>query len=162
MKRFMQILAAFAAVVLLSIVSSLGVHHYYATQEEPGVAPNDTTIIAQVDKAVEQVTNPVMLSVDEVLDFRQCTIDQKTCDSTFNLIPYEVLRNVAQVVIGRQGSTTKQDIVYEYNKNYNEVYKYIKPIAQPQNNKEDTTQIREVSSGGTDTIINGKHFKQVD
>lgn len=158
----MQILAAFAAVVLLSIVSSLGVHHYYATQEEPGVAPNDTAIIAQVDKAVEQVTNPVMLSVDEVLDFRQCTIDQKTCDSTFNLIPYEVLRNVAQVVIGRQGSTTKQDIVYEYNRNYNEIYKYIKPTVQPQNNKEDTTQIRGVSSGGSDTIINGKRFKKVE
>ena len=157
MKRFMQILVALAAVVLLSIVSSLGVYHY-VSQENPDLLTKDTAVNAQAELAFEQVTNPVMLSIDDVIQFRQRTVDQNLCDSIFNSIPEEVLTNIAQVVIGRQHSATKKDIVDEYKRNYRTVYQYIKtPPTATSDRSDDTIKVQ----SPPDTVIDGKHFKLI-
>jgi len=159
MKRFMQIFATCVAVVLLSVVSSLGVYHYKS--QDSGFTEKGTAVNVQLQEAIEQVTNPVMLSVDDVMQFKQRVTEEHTYDSVFRMIPDDVLQNVAQVVIGRQHGANMRDLVDEFRRNYKNVYQYIKcSETAPQS---DTSSIPKAPSVKTvaDTIIDGKAFRLI-
>lgn len=155
MKKFMYVLLAAVGVVLLSIVSSLGYNHYVSSVY-PELTEEDTIVGVQVSEAVTQVINPTFKSVGDVFQFREREAEQDSIDATFFSIPPDVLTNIAQVVIGRDGQADKKSIVKEYNDRYRQVYKYLPPnppaTAVPET-------IKTPPSIERDTIINGQVVK---
>lgn len=155
MKKFMYVLLAAVGVVLLSIVSSLGYNHYVSSVY-PELTEEDTIVGVQVSEAVTQVINPTFKSVGDVFQFREREAEQDSIDATFFSIPPDVLTNIAQVVIGRDGEANKKSIVKEYNDRYRQVYKYLPPnppaTAVPET-------IKTPPSIERDTVINGRVFK---
>lgn len=155
MKKFMYVLLAAVGVVLLSIVSSLGYNHYVSSVY-PELTEEDTIVGVQVSEAVTQVINPTFKSVGDVFQFREREAEQDSIDTTFFSIPPDVLTNIAQVVIGRDGQADKKSIVKEYNDRYRQVYKYLPPnppaTAVPET-------IKTPPSIERDTIINGQVVK---
>lgn len=132
----------------------------------------DSTVTA----SVQDIVNPVFSDVDEVLVFRDLTAEGLAIDEAFSTLPEEVLKNVASVVIKREGFATKRSIVYEYRAN-NEVYDNLPNNATPE---EVNAITQHGSSGGEpvtkvdsseskpigrieytqhDTTINGKTYK---
>lgn len=170
MKRFVYVLLTIVGVVALSIVSSLG-YNYYEDQKYADYLLEDTTENAQLEEAVASVLNPTFTSVDDVYQFRQRIADENSIDSTFRAIPQEALINIAQVVIKRQGSATKRDIVYEYRQNYNTVYKFIDSsintkLSERPKDSSDVQLDKLLNEASpkirTDTIIDGKKFTIID
>lgn len=74
-----------------------------------------------VAAGVQNYINPLFMSVDEVLTFRDLTAEGQGIDDAFNSMPEDVLKNVAAVCINRDGHVSKRGIVYEYRAN-NAVY----------------------------------------
>ena len=70
-----------------------------------------------VAAGVQNYINPLFTSVDEVLTFRDLTAEGQGIDDAFNLMPEDVLKNVAAVCINRDGHVSKRGIVYEYRAN---------------------------------------------
>lgn len=66
---------------------------------------------------VQNYINPLFTSVDEVLTFRDLTVEGQSIDDAFNSMPENVLKNVATVCINRDGHVSKRGIVYEYRTN---------------------------------------------
>ena len=156
MKKFLLGLLMCIGVVALSIVSSLG-YNYYEDQKYSGFLTEDTTNYVQVEKAVAQVLNPVFTTVDDVYQFYQHRADENSLDSTFMSIPNDVLINISQVVLGRQGSATIRDIVYEYRQKYKSVYQYIKPLDSTAINKP-MDSVKTPPAIRADTVINGQKY----
>jgi hypothetical protein len=156
MKKFMAIVLASVGVVLLSVASSLGV--YYYTDRYCGITDEDAEIGAQIETAVAQVTNPTFTSIDDVCQFHRQQVQQKTIDSTFTSIPVATLMNISQVLIGRDGFVTKEDVVREFQRHYEPIYKYIDPDTQPKElQPEKPSSVVEcpvdVKHSGPDTIV---------
>jgi hypothetical protein len=135
MKKALYVILTIVGVVALSIVSSLG-YNYYEDQKLSDFR-EDTT--ATVEQQLAEVMNPVFMSVDDVYQFYERTVEEKSIDSTFMSIPPDVLINIAQVVIGRNGKATVRDIVYEFKQKYKTLYQYIKPIDAITSESQDTT-----------------------
>ncbi len=167
----MYVLLALVGVVLLSVVSSLGYNHY-VNEVNPGFMSKDTTTFGvQLEEAVAQVTNPEFTTVNDVFEFYERTSKQKEVDSIFLTIPPKVLVNIAKVVIGREGTATKESIVDEFRQNYDAIYKHL--IDNPDSEitlVPDESSTRSVQVGDTlslppgvthDTVINGKKFRLV-
>ena len=160
MKKFLNVLLAAVGVVLLSIVSSLSYNHY-VNKVDPGITTEDTLTGVQVAETMAQVINPTFKSTDDVREFYQHEIERISTDSVFMAIPYDVLINISQVVIGRNGHADKKSIVEEFRQNYKPVYQYIKPkeIEQLQTLKGDSIKLP--PNIRADTIINGKKFQLI-
>lgn len=156
MKKFIYVLLAAVGVVLLSIVSSLGYNHYVSSVY-PELTEEDTIVGVQVSEAVTQVINPTFKSVGDVFQFREREAEQDSIDATFFSIPPDVLTNIAQVVIGRDGQADKKSIVKEYNDRYRQVYKYLPPNPPAYTAVPET--IKTPPSIERDTIINGQVVK---
>ena len=135
MKKALYVILTIVGVVALSIVSSLG-YNYYEDQKLSDFQ-EDTTV--NVQQAVAQVLNPVFTSVEDVFQFYERTTEENSLDSTFMSIPPDALINIAQVVIGRNGTATIRDIVYEYRQKYKSLYQYIKPIDNITSESQDST-----------------------
>lgn len=78
----------------------------------------DSVLIAQ---QVEAIANPVFETVKEVILYRYQADQGAKIDSIFGSLTDEQIRNVATVVINRDGCATKKSIVEEYRAN-NAVY----------------------------------------
>lgn len=158
----MQFFLTAVGVVLLSVASSLGVYYYMSHEN---VDSKDATVNVQVQEAIEQVTDPVMLSVEEILQVQHDAIEYEKYDSLFKAMPQDVLINIAQVVIGKQHRATRKDIAEEFYKHYKPVYQYIKPQEQSTlsstNNQVKNDSLKERPLNKSDTIINGKVFQLV-
>lgn len=160
MKRFMQILGCITGVLLLSIVSSLGVYNY---MEEHYPRVEDTqasSVPTSTEELVTQVLNPIMTSVDEIVQFRMMLAESEIYDSIFMSVPTDILVNISQVVIGKYGTATKKDIAEEYLQNYNDVYRYIVQRETPPTvtlpSSSDTLKLPPRNKD--DTVYNGEHF----
>lgn len=156
MKNFMSFLLLVIGVISLSVASSLGTW-YYLGKDNP--TKDATTTNVQIEEIIEQVRNPRFTTPMDVLQFYQRIENQYETDSIFEIIPEDVLINISNVVIGRNGYATKETIVEEYTKNYRAVYQYIKPNAITTSNNNDTIKLPPHSK--SDTVINGKHFKLI-
>ena len=133
-----------------------------------------------VAASVQNYINPLFTSVDEVLTFRELTLEGQSIDDSFNSMPEEILKNVAAVCINRDGHVSKRGIVYEYRAN-NAIYNNLPSPTSPTQN--DTIKVNpnlvgtsaggqpyrpdsltslptnEVSYTQHDTTIGGKTYK---
>lgn len=123
--------------------------------------------------SVQNTVNPLFSSVEEVLTFRDLSVEGESVDNEFNLMPEELLKTVAGTLIKREGHASKRSIVYEYRAN-REVYDNL-PQPQSQPDVDATTSAASTSAGGMpykqdsvptevtytqhDTTINGKVYK---
>lgn len=156
----MQFLLASVGVVLLSVVSSLGVYNYVCEKEISSYTKG-TEYSVQIEDIIEQMTNPEFKDVNAVVSYRKKQQVWYEIDSIFESIPYETLKTVSQVVIGRNGSAAKKDLVDEYEKNYSTVYRYIKADNVPKDPPIQSGTIKVSLPTEYDTIINGKAFKLI-
>lgn len=142
-------------VILLSLASSLGYHAVIDNAAEK----DSTQVSALVDSLQE--TDLVMTSIDEVIQDHREFLSNEYYDSVYLSIPEEILVSVTKVVLGRLGKATVPDIVQEYLKNFQTLYRFLPaspeqipetPAVAPQNN--DSVKIPATK----DTVINGEHY----
>lgn len=141
---------------------------------------NDGVTQEYVDSAVaqevENYINPLFMSVEEVLVFRDLTAEGQSIDDAFNAMPEDVLKNVAAVCIKREGHASKRMIVYEYRAN-SSVYNNLPASDTPTSNdtvkvnpnmgtsaggqpyRPDTLPVNETTYTQHDTTIGGKTYK---
>ena len=130
-----------------------------------------------VAQGVQNYVNPLFNTVDEVLVFRDLSMEGEAIDEVFNNMPEDVLKNVASVCIKREGHVSKRGIVYEYRANsgvYNNLPASEESTATPKEQKDDIggmssggqpygsdsgVPMNEVSYTQHDTTIGGKTYK---
>lgn len=90
----------------------------------------EETIDSLVNAKVKQTVNPTFYSVDEVAVYQELTRDGNKIDSVFNAMPYDILKNVSHVLINKNGTATKKEIVMEL-LNHKDVYKNLPKTPEP-------------------------------
>lgn len=98
---------------------------------------NDSADSTMIAERVEAIINPQFSSVDELIEFRQQTEVGYAIDSTFRVIPEDVLKNVAEVMLKKGVIITKKSVVEEY-RAHNGVYDNL-PV-QPSTEIKDSTK----------------------
>lgn len=156
----------------LGLASWLGYNHYKERRNCPILAEKGATDSVQIAKLFEQVNNPQMTTPESVYYLRTKMVEYNTIDSIFLSIQPSVLVNVANVAIGNKGSVTKKDIVEEYMKNYEGIYRHLmasdivgslitSPDSLPTPLKPDSMNVPVPPLIEVDTIINGQHVKLI-
>lgn len=87
----------------------------------------EETVDSLVRLNLEDIANPVFTGVDEVIVYREIDADTKAVDSVFTTLPREVISKVATVLLNKHGTTTKKDIVNEYNA-HRDIYNNLQPV----------------------------------
>ena len=178
MKNLVNVLlSALVAVFLIGIIGfgvnschEGGIKGYFLQEE----SSSETAY-----QAVEDIVNPSLDCVKDVVDFHSTLTSNMEIDSIFMAMPEETLIDVASVILKKQPTVVKKDIIDEYIRN-RAVYDNLpkgkeptvpdnpttesKPIAEVSLVKEGTTTVTEApptrveESGGSykDTVINGK------
>ena len=108
-----------------------------------------------IAKEFKALQNPEFKTVDEMVSYVSDLKQSYTADSIFRTIPEENLREIAGVVLKREGYLDKSLIVEEYKENYDKVYKYL-----PDKKKEETIDTTTSVSKDTSYInVHGKIYK---
>lgn len=116
------------------------------------ILEKDSLMIAKEFKALQ---NPEFKTVDEMVSYVSDLKQSYTADSIFRTIPEENLKEIAGVVLKREGYLDKSLIVEEYKENYDKVYKYL-----PDKKKEETIDTTTSVSKDTSYInVHGKIYK---
>lgn len=126
-------------------------------------------------ESVQNTVNPLFSSVEEVLTFRDLSVEGEAIDNEFNAMPEELLKTVAGTLIKREGHASKRSIVYEYRAN-RQVYDNL-PSADNKPNGPDASTGESSSTEGNsvrkdsvspqnevrynqhDTVVGGKTYK---
>lgn len=126
-------------------------------------------------ESVQNTVNPLFSSVEEVLTFRDLSVEGEAIDNEFNAMPEELLKTVAGTLIKREGHASKRSIVYEYRAN-RQVYDNL-PSADNKPNgpdaitgessstegnsvrKDSVSPQNEVRYNQHDTVVGGKTYK---
>jgi hypothetical protein len=165
------------ACVLSIIALALGIYLFSAQR---GLVPTKGTtqkvyVDSLVKQSVQEAVNPIFSTVDEVLLFREKAVEGLTIEDEFNSLPEEVLKNVATVVIKREGHVSRRGIVYEYRAN-REIYDNLPAndstetkkqldamtgAANPPSPGDSAKPAGEVQISHRDTTINGKKYKVI-
>ena len=74
----------------------------------------EETVDSLVQLAVADAINPVFLSADQAVVYRDLTTEGKSIDSVFYAMSDKQVIDVTSVLIGRVGSARKKDIVNEF------------------------------------------------
>ena len=113
------------------------------------ILEKDSLLIAKEFKALQ---NPEFKTVDELVYYQTDVKQDFTNDSIFKAIPETALREIAGVVLKREGHLDKLLIVGEYKDNYDKVYKYL-----PDKKQEEASDTTKVTT--KDTVVNGKIYR---
>lgn len=126
-------------------------------------------------ESVQNTVNPLFSSVEEVLTFRDLSVEGEAIDNEFNAMPEELLKTVAGTLIKREQFASKRSIVYEYRAN-RQVYDNL-PSADNKPNGPDAITGESSSTEGNsvrkdsvgpqnevrynqhDTVVGGKTYK---
>jgi len=125
-----SILVGFAVAILL-ILAGLLVYHEYNERKSKDVVvtqTDDSTTTEMPDMAIDaflSTTDPVVLSAEELMFYRQEHLKQRVLDSLLVIIPEDKFNMMAKVLIAKNGRARLTDIIPEYYYNYNDVYSYI-------------------------------------
>lgn len=172
MKHFVLGLA-----LVLSICASILSGFTVYKMDKLSLSDDKTSYVdSLVLSSVQNTVNPLFSSVDEVLTFRDLSVEGESIDNEFNLMPEELLKTVSGTLIKREGHASKRSIVYEYRANRS-VYDNL-PISQDSDSKSTTdgttgaassaggmpysrldSVLTEVTYNQHDTTINGKTYK---
>ena len=110
-----------------------------------------------IAKEFKALQNPEFKTVDEMVSYVSDLKQSYTADSIFRTIPEENLKEIAEVVLKREGYLDKSLIVEEYKENYDKVYKYL-----PDKKKEEAIDTTTSESKDTTYIsLHGKVYKLV-
>lgn len=168
MKRLLYIILLIVGVAGLGLASYLGYDHYKERTVRPILQKDAQKDSVQIAKMFEQVNNPEMNTPESVYYLRTKMIEADVIDSIFLSIPPNVIVNVANVAIGNKGKVTKKDIVEEYMKNYEGIYRHLKlppltgnPDPLPNSLSPETIRVPLPPVIEVDTIINGHHVKLI-
>lgn len=171
MKKFLNFLGGFLIMACLALTGT----YLMSSCENSGSFFGDKDGVTQeyVDStiavAAQNLINPLFNNVDEVLSFREKSLEGQAIDDVFNSMPEEILTNVASVCIKREGHVSKRTIVYEYRAN-KDVYDNLPAQAVNDNTltqktakmPADTVKRRPdgtITYNQRDTIIDGKKYK---
>lgn len=165
MKNKTMPILLFIGVVVLSVLSSLGCYYYLGDQKLP--EQKDTTIVAPADTAELATLDTDMLSIENVVNYRRQIFKEDYYDSVFFVIPEPVLIDVCKVIIGRQCKLTMANIVEEFLRNNDSIYKHIaEPDIEPlplepdvRLRAGDTLKIPDFLT--KDTMIDGIHIQLI-
>lgn len=166
-------------IALIVSVIALAFGVYTVTIQRDALSTKGSAESEYVDslakQSVQDVINPLFSDIDEVLVFRDLSVEGTAIDAEFNQLPDEVLKNVASVVIKREGLASKRSIVYEYRAN-KKVYDNLPTSPSNADNSKDnigSTEGNPVTSADSidkpvgevrynqyDTIVNGKKYKK--
>ena len=174
MKNLVNVLlSALVAVFLIGIIGfgvnschEGGIKGYFLQEE----SSSETAY-----QAVEDLVNPSLDCVKDVVDFHNNLTSNMEIDSIFMALPETVIIDVSSVLLKKMSPITKKDIVDEYNRN-RAIYDNLphqdattpndppteKPIAEVSLVKESTTTVTEApptrvgESSYKDTVIDGK------
>ena len=173
MKNFVNVLlSALVAVLFIGIIGfgvtschEGGIKGYFLQEE----SSSETAY-----QAVEDLVNPSLGCVKDVVDFHSTLTSNMEIDSIFMALPETVIIDVSSVLLKKMSPITKKDIVDEYNRNraiYDNLPKDAtvpndppaeKPIVEVSLVKEGTTTVTEApptrvgESSYKDTVIDGK------
>ena len=109
-------------VIIISIVTAAVTVHYMPSPKED---VEDNIEEVYCDTSVDKY-DPVMSSVYEAFELRSLLRDDYEVDSIYRNVPEDALKSISNVLIGRNITFTKLDVITEYRNNYSSVYKYIK------------------------------------
>ena len=127
---------------------------YFEFGKTSKILEKDSLLFAKEFKALQ---NPEFKTVDEMMSYTSDLKQSYTADSIFRTIPEENLKEIAGVVLKREGYLNKSLIVEEYKENYDKVYKYL-----PDKKKEETIDTTTNVSKDTSYInVHGKIYKLV-
>lgn len=129
MEKTLKYLLLTCFVILTSMASTLVVLHYKADLGHPGEdQENIETVVYDDCQTTVEKMNPVMGSLVEVFELQALIKDEYQCDSIMRIIDPDVLTSITNVLLGRNGTINKYDIITEYRNNYETVYRYIKNV----------------------------------
>lgn len=107
-------LIALATFVVVAAVASCSLSSCGKMPWSKKAPSMEETIDSLVNAKVKKTINPTFYSVDEVTVYQELTRDGNKIDSVFNAMPYDILKNVSHVLIKKNGTTTKKEIVTEF------------------------------------------------
>ena len=150
---FKKFIRGVLCLVMLSCVAfTVSSCDYVEFGKTSKILEKDSLMIAKEFKALQ---NPEFKTVDEMVSYVSDLKQSYTADSIFRTIPEENLREIAGVVLKREGYLDKSLIVEEYKENYDKVYKYL-----PDKKKEETIDTTTSVSKDTSYInVHGKIYK---
>ena len=150
---FKKFIRGVLCLVMLSCVAfTVSSCDYVEFGKTSKILEKDSLMIAKEFKALQ---NPEFKTVDEMVSYVSDLKQSYTADSIFRTIPEENLKEIAEVVLKREGYLDKSLIVEEYKENYDKVYKYL-----PDKKKEETIDTTTSVSKDTSYInVHGKIYK---
>ena len=150
---FKKFIRGVLCLVMLSCVAfTVSSCDYVEFGKTSKILEKDSLMIAKEFKALQ---NPEFKTVDEMVSYVSDLKQSYTADSIFRTIPEENLKEIAGVVLKREGYLDKSLIVEEYKENYDKVYKYL-----PDKKKEETIDTTTSVPKDTSYInVHGKIYK---
>lgn len=130
----------------------------------------DTSDSVQVAEFVDELTNPHLMDVAEVLTLKQSMLEKAQIDSVFVSMTDDTLRNVVAVLAKDKtlkNGFTKKDIIDEYQR-CRRVYDNLPTTASVDKNATDLGQRRDSgnniigNNGGSDRIISTSYSFRTD
>lgn len=110
MKRLLKF-SAFVLFAALSLtICSCSKDEPKQPEQKQEVKAEPATFASQL----EAVINPAFTSVEDVVIFQSSLQSDLSIEASFLEIPVDVLKNVSNVLIAKNGRATKRDIVTEY------------------------------------------------
>lgn len=151
-KRLKFIYCAFVAVICTALAFAACNHKTPSFGNE---VP-DSVYVAQL---VENYINPSFTSINDVLIYRNNSVEMTQIDELFQSLPEETLRNVTGVCLKQKTSITKRDIVTEYRIN-KDIYDNLPPAKEEKIIREEqkTAENKVSVTYRTDTV-DGKPVK---
>lgn len=150
---FKKFIRGVLCLIMLSCVAfTVSSCDYFEFGKTSKILEKDSLLIAKEFKALQ---NPEFKTVDEMVSYVSDLKQSYTADSIFRTIPEENLKEIAGVVLKREGYLNKLLIVEEYKENYDKVYKYL-----PDKKKEETIDTTTNVPKDTSYInVHGKIYK---
>ena len=146
-KKFIR--GVLCLIVLLCIAFTVSSCDKLGIYTSSDVMQKDSILIAKKFKALQ---NPEFKTVDDLVYYQTDVKQDFTNDSIFKVIPEDALREIAGVVLKREGHLDKSAVVEEYKENYDKVYKYLPDKKKEEANDTTKTTVK-------DTVVNGKIYR---
>ena len=132
MKKKINVLQLIALATFV-VVAAIGSCSFSSCGKMPWDKKSQTleeTIDSLVNAKVKETVNPVFYSVDEAVVYQELTRDGNKIDSAFNVMPYDILKHVSHVLIKKNGTATKKEIVME-SQNHKDIYPNLPKTTDP-------------------------------
>ena len=113
MKKFIKFGVLMLALIM-TFLFSLGLSSCKHSTNNTDFVDNDSL---QIAKIVNNVSNPVFTSLEDVMIYQKKIKEQHLSDSIINHVDPDILSFIADVCINRDGYTTPKKILEEYKLN---------------------------------------------